>query len=173
MWLLKYSPNQKRVLDYFMWVRITSYKGLSRTNLKHQPKTWPTLGVFCMRSHSRILLGTFLFVRNVILITKVKKIRNRLRIHRLSSIFCLSHEDRKKISFFGFWEKSLIDRISCFSINMAHMILNPYQKKYLSTKLYFWPKYQKSDLHISNNFFFSKSTVDSPAMIWYVNKVCT
>ena len=30
---------------------------------------------------------------------------NRLRIHRLSSIFCLSDEDRKKISFFGFEKK--------------------------------------------------------------------
>ena len=39
MRLLKNSLNQKRVLDYFMWVRKASYKGLSRKiwdiNLKH------------------------------------------------------------------------------------------------------------------------------------------
>ena len=107
------------------------------------------VGVCCTRSCSQILLGTPYFVRNGILITKLKKNRNRLRIHRLSSIFCLSDEDRKK-KFFWIWEKSLIDRISCFSINMAHMILNPYVKKYLSTKLYFLLKCQKSDFWGTN-----------------------
>ena len=102
------------------------------------------LGVACTRSHSRILLGTSLFVRNLILITKVKKNRNRLRIQQLSPDFCLNDEDCKK-KFFWIWKKSFIDRISCFSINMAHMTLHPYLKKNPPTNLYFCPECQKSN----------------------------
>ena len=81
-------------------------------------------------------------------------------------LFCLSDEDLKK-KFFGFEKKSLIDRISCFSINMAHVILNPYQKK-ICPQFFFCQSAKKVNLEIpiSNRFnFFSKSTLDSPAMI--------
>ena len=95
------------------------------------------LGVACTRSRSRILLGTSLFVRNLILITKVKKNRNWWRIQRLSPVFCLSDEDRKKKHFFGIWKKSFIDRISCFSINIAHITLHPHLKKILPQNYFF------------------------------------
>ena len=108
------------------------------------------LGVACTRLRSWILIGTSLFVRNLILITKVKKNRNRLRIQRLSFVFYLSDEDRKKKCFFGFEKKSFIDRISCFSINMAHMTLHPYLKKIPSTNIYFCLECQKSNFWGAN-----------------------
>ena len=95
-----------------------------------------SVGVVCMRSHSQILLGSPYFAQNVKLITKVKKKLKSVMNSLIVLLFCLSDEDLKK-KFFGFEKKSLIDRISCFSINMAHVILNPYQKKNLSTIFFF------------------------------------